>query len=247
VDDWDRHVPFVACFNFRDLGGYTTADGREVRRRSLFRSDSLHRMTDDDLAALAGLGIRAVIDLRTDGELAAHGRVAHHDERRFAHIPCADPIDDHLLPRAELYLAFARARGPELAAAFRFVAHEEGPIVFHCMAGKDRTGILAALLLSMLGVPDTTIAADYALTERSVAPLLAWATTRDPELAAWLTEAAPTGRLTTPADAMLEFLAKLRADYGTVAEYLAEAGVESHTTDMLRTRYLVPSRRSSDW
>jgi protein-tyrosine phosphatase len=239
VDDWDRHVQFEACFNFRDLGGYHTIDGQEVRRGALYRSDSLHRLSANDLDALTALGIRAVIDLRTTSEVTEAGRIADHVGRVFKHIPCEDPLDDYLLPRAELYLAFAQARGPQLADAFHFVAYGDGPIVFHCMAGKDRTGILAALLLATLGVSDTTIAADYALTERRLPSLLAWATEHDPELAAWLAQAAPTGMLDTPADAMLEFLSKLRSEYGTIDDYIAGAGVEAQTTDLIRARYLV--------
>ncbi len=238
MGNWDRHVPFEACFNFRDLGGYATVDRREVRRGVLFRSDSLHRLSASDLAALAALRVRAVIDLRTSAELADTGRVADHDDRVFRHVPCEDPTDDYVRPRAELYLEFAQARGPQLAAAFHLVAHEAGPIVFHCMAGKDRTGILAALLLATFGVPDATIAADYELTERSVALALTWATEHDPDWAAWLTEAAPTGRLTTPADAMGEFLQMLRGEYGTVDDYLADAGVKPQTVEALRARYV---------
>jgi hypothetical protein len=239
VGDWDRHVQFEACFNFRDLGGYPTVDGHEVRRRALYRSDSLHRLSSSDLEALTTLGIRAVIDLRTTAEVAETGRVADHVDRVFKHVPCEDPLDDYLLPRSELYLAFAQARGRQLADAFHFVAHEDGPLVFHCMAGKDRTGILAALLLATLGVPDNMIAADYALTERRLTPLLAWATEHDPELAAWLTQVAPTGMLDTPADAMLEFLSKLRAEYGTIDDYIAGAGVDAQSTQTIRARYLV--------
>ena len=239
MEDRDRHIQFEACFNFRDLGGYPTVDGHEVSRRALYRSDSLHRLSANDLERLAALGIRAVIDLRTSAELADTGRVADHLERVFKHIPCEDPLDDYLLSRAELYFAFAQARGPQLADAFHFVASEHGPIVFHCMAGKDRTGILAALLLATLGVPDTTIAADYALTERRLAPLLAWATEHDVELAAWLTQVAPTGMLDTPAEAMLEFLSKLRAEYGTLDDYISSAGVEANTTEIIRARYRI--------
>jgi protein-tyrosine phosphatase len=239
VGEWDRHVEFEACFNFRDLGGYPTADAHEVRRGVLYRSDSLHRLSEQDLEALTALGIRAVIDLRTTAELDDTGRVADHVDRVFKHIPCEDPLDDPLLSRADLYFTFAQARGPELKDAFDFVAYEDGPMVFHCMAGKDRTGVLAALLLATLGVPDATIAADYALTERRLAPLLTWATVHDPELAAWLAEVEPTGLLNTPADVMLDFVAKLRAEYGTVDAYLAGAGVEADATETIRARYLV--------
>ena len=108
------------------------------------------------------------------------------------------------------------------------------------MAGKDRTGILAALLLATLGVPDTAIAADYTLTERHLPALLSWATENDRERAAWLAELAPTGMLDTPADAMLEFLSKLRSGSATVDDYIAGAGVKAETTKMIRApRYLI--------
>ena len=112
MDDWDRHVQFEACFNFHDLGGYHTIDGHEVRRRALYRSDSLHRLSAQDLDALTALGIRAVVDLRTTSEVTETGRVADHAERVFKHIPCEDPLDDYLLPRAEWYLAFRSGATP---------------------------------------------------------------------------------------------------------------------------------------
>jgi protein tyrosine/serine phosphatase len=229
---------FEACFNFRDLGGYASIDEREVRPGALYRSDSLHRLSANDLVRLKALGVRTVIDLRTAHEIAVSGRIAEDEQRVFRHIPCQDPTDEYLQPRADLYFAFTHIRGPEIASAFRSVAFEAGPIVSHCMAGKDRTGIVAALLLAALGVPDVTISSDYALTERSLAPALAWATEHDPEWAAWLTEVAPTGLLGTPADAMSGFLGMIRSEYGSIDLYLAQAGVDAPTMDALRARYL---------
>ncbi len=237
MDDWDRHVEFEACSNYRDLGGYATIDDKEVRRGALYRSDSLHRLSPDDLATLAALRVRAVIDSRTSAEVAGHGRAADHEERLFKHLPCPDASDDHLEPRADIYLPFAQLRGPQIATALQFIAHEDGPIVFHCMAGKDRTGVLAALLLAAFGVPDSVIAEDYALTERSLAPATAWASEHEPEWAAWFA-AAPSERLTAPSDAMLGFLRQLRAADGTVEDYFASTGVEARTLDALRVRYL---------
>ncbi len=239
MDDWDRHVQFEACFNFRDLGAYATIDGHAVRRGVLYRSDSLHRLSPNDLAVLAALRIRAVIDLRTSAEIRADGRVADHDERSFKHIPFDDTTLDFLQGRAEIYLTFAQLRAPQIAAALQFIAHEDGPMVFHCMAGKDRTGVLAALLLAVLGVPDPAIAADYALTERSITRATAWAGKHDPRWAAWLA-AAPTGMLNTPADAMEEFLRKLRASYGTIEDYITTTGTDARTLrETLRARYVI--------
>ena len=238
MDDWDRHVQFEACFNFRDLGGYATVDQREVRRGVLYRSDSLHRLSPADLARLAALPIRAVIDLRTHAELDEHGRVADHDTRRFEHIPCEDGSDDYLQPRADIYLAFAQLRSVQIASVFRFIAYEEGPIAFHCFSGKDRTGVVSALLLSALGVPDAVIAEDFELSDRSLPPATAWAEAHDTKWSAWIA-AAPPGVLSSPAEAMLEFLEKVRAGYGSIDGYFATTGIDTSTLEKLRARYLI--------
>lgn len=240
VGEWDRHVRFEACFNFRDLGGYTTHDHREVRRGVLYRSDSLHRLSQADCIVLAGLGIRTVIDLRSDDELTEHGRVADHEARVFRHAPLEEFADDgYLRPQAEQYLALALARRRQIALVLELLADAPGPAVFHCMAGKDRTGVVAAILLAVLGVPDPTIAADYALTERSLAGAVAWASEHEPRWAAWLTRAAPSGLLDSPADVMIHFLALLRAESGTVDNYLADAGLRADAASALRDRYVV--------
>ena len=240
MDDWDRqHVHFEACFNFRDLGGYGTRDGREVRRGLLYRADSLHRLSTDDLARLARLGIRTVIDLRSATELARYGRVPRHGDRTSRHVPFEEAADgSHLRPRADQYLAIALSRGDRLALALQLLTDEDGPVVFHCMGGKDRTGILAALLLAVLGVPDQTIGADYTLTERSLDRAFAWASEHDPDWAAWQTRVAPSGLLGAPTDVMVEFLQRLRAKFGTVEQYLVDVGLAETTLHRLRDRYL---------
>jgi protein tyrosine/serine phosphatase len=83
----DRRLPFEACFNFRDLGGYETLSGHRVRWGAVFRSDALHRMTGADLELALGLGLRTVIDLRSSAELEEEGRFAHADDAAFHHLP----------------------------------------------------------------------------------------------------------------------------------------------------------------
>jgi protein tyrosine/serine phosphatase len=238
VTTWEWHVEFECCFNFRDLGGYPATDGREVRRGALYRSDSLHRLSHSDLRALAALHIRTVIDLRTSAEIAADGRIAEHHERVVEHVPFDDTMLDYLGPRADNYFSFAQIRRAEIATAVRLIAYGNGPMVFHCMAGKDRTGVLAALVLATLGVPDTTIAQDYELTERSLATATAWANANDSQWAAWLA-AAPPGILNAPAVAIEAFLMKLRAAHGTIEDYLAAIGAEEEAVETLRARYLM--------
>jgi Tyrosine phosphatase family len=120
VDRWDRHVRFEACFNFRDLGRYPAQDGHEVRRGVLYRSDSLHRLSEDDLVTLIRLGVRTVIDLRTSAELAAHGRVVDHEARTFRHVPFDEVAPDgYLRPEAQEYLTFAVERRDRITRALQ--------------------------------------------------------------------------------------------------------------------------------
>ncbi len=244
----DRHVSFEACFNFRDLGGYETADGRRIAWGAVFRSDSLHRLTDADLDAASSLGIRTVIDLRSTAELDRQGRFAraHADTVAFHHLPLFEehsPVfrplaaDDPEPPPGEGYVEMAWRARDTIAKAVRVIAQGDYAVVFHCAAGKDRTGILAALVLSSLGVPDEAIAADYNLSERSLAPALAWAEGNAPEMAAEMATL-PRWALQAPIPNMRAFLDILRERHGSIEMYLADAGVEPAVVNTLRTRLL---------
>jgi protein-tyrosine phosphatase len=242
----DRHVTLEACFNFRDLGGYETIDEGQVRWGAVYRSDALHRLTDADLEVAFGLGLRTVIDLRSSEELDKHGRFAHADEVAFHHLPffeadsvpfkCAERDDPEPPPGVE-YVAIATNARRSIAAAFRVIAEGDYALVFHCGAGKDRAGILAALVLSSLGVPDESIVADYHLSERALAPTLAWAEANAPDMAEQMT-ALPHWLLRAPVQVMQAFLQILRDRHGSIDGYLADAGVEPPVLDALRGRLL---------
>jgi len=183
VDDPRRLVPLNAVHNFRDLGGYPTGDGRTVGWGRLFRADGLYRLTADDLDVIDALGIRTVVDLRSGPEFEQHGRFPL--ERypvAFHHLPIIDstwmasemPDVDDTEDGAIEFLTWAY--GDMLAQGADRFAHAFGvlavpgsaPAVFHCAAGKDRTGVLAALILGGLGVHHDTIVDDYALTEAAM-------------------------------------------------------------------------------
>lgn len=179
----DRCVRFDAAFNFRDLGGYACEDGRRVRWGRLFRSDALHWMTDDDSRkAREILGVRSVIDLRDSEEVQRDGRAPflQHPVRYF-HVPILDgerrasqqSQDRPDFDMAGLYLRMLRNGAQDFARAVRTIASRaHDPVVFHCAAGKDRTGLLAAILLGAMGVPDEEIVGDYALTARHMEPII---------------------------------------------------------------------------
>src|SRR4051794_38978193 len=168
-----RVVPHPLIFNLRDVGGYAGHDGRTVRWRRLLRSDSLHRL-DAAEQQFAALGVRTVIDLRRANEIAAFGRgpqfdglVYHHiapEHAEWSDVPL-DPGGDNARWLADRYLELAEDGAEGLAEAMRVIADADAaPLVVHCAAGKDRTGVVCALTLAVLGVADRDIAEDYALS-----------------------------------------------------------------------------------
>lgn len=244
--DGPRPLVFDACFNFRDLGGHETGDGRRVKPGAVFRSDSLHRLTNADLDAMRSLGVRTVLDMRSSGDLQRQGRYALADEIAYRHLPWyedntrpfhlsqpGDPTPDV----ASAYLDMVLACKPAVAAAFDVLSKEDHAIVFHCVAGKDRTGIVAALLLSVLGVPDASIVADYHLTDRAADRQRNWAETHDPELVVEM-DATPAWVLRAPASTMEAFLQLVRANYGSVDQYVTLLGIRQDTIEILRQRLL---------
>ncbi|MFR9802227.1 tyrosine-protein phosphatase [Pseudonocardia sp. RS010] len=163
-----RRLPVGATYNLRDVGGYPIGGAARTRWGRLFRSDAARFTADTDLA---GLGLRTVIDLRDDVEVVALPTGLD------AVVPTVvrRPLDPRALlgtlddgssdPLGELYVALIRERGPRLAEIVSDLAAPGAlPALVHCAAGKDRTGVVIALVLSAIGVPDDVVATDYALT-----------------------------------------------------------------------------------
>ncbi len=183
-----RHVPLEGNLNLRDLGGYVGADGRTVRHGCLFRSDELHLLTDKDLKVIADLGIKIVFDLRGDDERATRPSrlptgVELHERTSPEHsdAPTAtfeEQVVQGLLPEPDdewfgsvVYLDLLTRLAPELRRIVELALDAPArPVLFHCFAGKDRTGITAAVLLGLLGVPDDVILDDYELTTQFYTP-----------------------------------------------------------------------------
>ncbi len=246
-----RHVPLDTVFNLRDLGGYRTSDGRTVALGRLYRSDGLHGLTGPDLDRVRSLGLRTVLDLRTHAELDLGTFPVRSHPIAMHHLPVLartwDDGDDvgALAERSTPYLVaryidLLTEGGPLIAQAVTHMADPDGcPLVFHCAAGKDRTGVLAALVLSTLGVPDHDVAADYALSADAMARRLAWLRATDPD-GAVLMARQPAGWLAAPAEAMLALLAHLRQAHGGAEGYLRAHGVDAVTLDRLREGALVP-------
>jgi protein-tyrosine phosphatase len=181
LDDTLPHVvPLKGGSNFRDLGGYRTADGRTVRRRAVFRSAHLGTLTNEDRAALSKLGVRTIVDLRGVNEAAETPHLIDGVDCRIvgAHIEpqLGDRIrnavaDGTATPHfmMDLFTDHYREYPRRCAPGFRtlFATLSDGthrPLVFHCTAGKDRTGFASALLLTLLGVSWETVMEDYLRT-----------------------------------------------------------------------------------
>jgi protein tyrosine/serine phosphatase len=238
-----RHIEHERVFNLRDLGGYPTADGRTTRWATLYRGDGLHRLDADDCTAL---GLRTVLDLRTDHEVTVRGRLE------------VDGVDWHHLPvirttweadwwtegsTAERFLADRYATMLDegalaLADALRTLARpEQLPAAFHCAAGKDRTGVLAALVLSLLGVDDDTVAADYGLSRLGMDRLVEWVRATYPDRLDTMADQ-PAVFLDAPDAAMHLFLAELRSAHGSVEGYVESIGVDHAVVAALQDNLL---------
>ncbi|MFI6262689.1 tyrosine-protein phosphatase [Micromonospora sp. NPDC051006] len=239
----ERHIAFEHLYNFRDLGGYRTGDGREVHWGLIYRSDSLGKLAGADLARFRALGVRTVIDLRYPWEIAARGRAPELDglawhnlsvEHRPYDQATIDPRLDPWRYLADRYAEVAADGVPELRRALEVIAAADGPLVFHCASGKDRTGLLAALLLALLGVDDDQIAADFALTELATEQLIAhWHALHPGRTLAW------PGYGRAPEKIIRLFLADLVAAHGSVRGYAVDRlGVDDDLVGRLRDRLL---------
>jgi len=241
-----ERVELGGLYNVRDLGGYRGADGRRVRRGMLFRSSSLHRLQDE--AAWEEFGARCVVDLRYDRERDAFPLPSF--IRDGMHAPMlpntwkSDPEAKEGPPEQFLSGVFhsmlelgqdsIREILGQLASADAY------PTVFFCMAGKDRTGVLAAILLSLLGVDEPDIVADFELSGDEVVALVDYLRTReDFEDHPMMNQ--PERILRAPRGAMELFLAEVDVRYGGLPDYVRTLNVDDHTVEALQSILLEES------
>jgi len=235
-----RLLPLVGAYNFRDLGGYPTRDGRTTRWGQLYRSDTLHELTDADLNVLREVGLSSIIDLRTTAELERTGRgLLGAEPVRHVHLPVVQEegagqgapseAQTDLAQRYRWYLEVGRGA---LVSALTMVGDPESyPLVFHCAAGKDRTGVLAALVLDIVGVERNVIVEDYVLTASRMDLILSRGLGL-PDAEARLAEV-PQFLLRAEAVTMEAFLDGLYERSGGARGWALEAGVPEESLDAM--------------
>ncbi len=239
-----RKIQVEGCSNFRDLGGYPTVSGRELRWRAMFRSDGLHELTAVGVATLRDeIGLGHIIDLRSNAELEFDGRGLLEQERMvYHHMPLfgershggQNSVRD--LTLGKLYLGMVEHAATRLAAVIEELASHEAPSVFHCSAGKDRTGVISALLLGSLGVPNDIIVADYAATREALDGIVAKLSRSKGYGDMW--KELPPHTLHADPETMVEFLAELRGRYGSVRDCTRSIGVSDRALERLESRML---------
>lgn len=234
-----RHIALEGAVNFRDLGGYPAAGGRHVRWRTLFRADGLSNLTGSDRAVIRRLGVATVVDLRTTLEMERGRFPVEEIPVGFHHVPLLDAVPDaEAFERAPGFLAtqyreIAAQAAPRIGQVLALLARQHAhPVVVHCTAGKDRTGVLVAVLLGILGVDDETIVADYALSALAMTTLQQRLADRHPEARAQIERA--TELFSAEPSNISSLLADLRRQHGSIEGYARFTGVGDDELATLR-------------
>lgn len=243
-----RHLRLSGALNVRDLGGYATADGGTTQWGRVLRAASLHRLGAAEMALLAERGLATVIDLRRAGELQeapnpfSRGEgVAYHHVSLFDRLAPLEMVGSPNL-LLDLYKVALGERGAEFASVLNLIAEApEGAVLFHCTAGKDRTGLIAAILLLVAGVDRDVILEDYAMTGPLIAPMLDELV--EHARARGLDVDGFRQLLTCEPATMAGALDELDAVHGGVEAYLASIGVGDETVAKLRARLTAPAAR----
>ena len=237
----NRELKLEIAYNVRHMGGYATAEGRTTSD-SVVRAAGLHRLTEAGVGHLADHGIRAVVDLRSRMERErdvtpelSHTTIRHISSAVFEqdHSPVG-AADQEFPGYFVVYQRMLESGRNAYRTLFETVAESEGRVLFHCTAGKDRTGIAAALMLGLAGVSDDDIVEDYALSYTLLEPLLN----------EWLPKMAERGidaergkkLMASPPEDMVNTLAHIRALYGGPAGYLESIGIGPATISAVKAK-----------
>jgi protein-tyrosine phosphatase len=233
-----RHLPFPNLLNARDLGGCLTRDGLYTRWHALVRADDLHQLTRDGVHAMLAYGVRTVIDLRFPAEVdcCPHVFQQHAHGVDYVHMSLLGPSEDEWrarrpqTPKEFWNCVVLDCAQVAIGAILRVMAQAfSGGVLFHCRAGKDRTGVLAALLLALADVESAAIVDDYAMSVERL---------QEARLAAFpdIERAVVLESLRCPPEQVHHMLAHLDRHYGGAAGYLATIGLSMQEITCIRAR-----------
>lgn len=243
-----RHIPLTGAYNFRDLGGYHTGNGAKTKWRRILRADSPHRLTMQDMEKLLDEGLTTVIDLRALNELKVapnpfkiHPHIAYQNIALFDHLAPDNMRDAHATttddPLFDFYKATLATRQPAIGNVLTAIAQApRGTVMFHCTAGKDRTGLISALLLGLAEVGAEDIISDYAQTKPLIVGLVAefleLARKNGTDIEAYrpLLECKP--------ETMRNVVRYFADQYNSVSDYLAQVGLAPDLQEDLKMRLL---------
>jgi protein tyrosine/serine phosphatase len=252
-------IELDGAVNVRDLGGLPTRGNGHTASGRLLRSDNLQELSGADVARLVDdIGLTTVVDLRSNAELKAEGPAPLQAVSgvRHVHLPvlpergsATDMVADALLtrddadrsrypadPMAGHYLGYLEDRPDQVVAAVRTIASAEGPVLVHCAAGKDRTGVVVALALSAVGVHPEAIVADYMATGERTGPLLE-RLRRSPTYADDINSKPQAEHAPRPGT-MAAFIEQVDARHGGADKWLSDHGFGEDGLDLLRAKLL---------
>lgn len=235
----DRNLDWPSCLNIRDLGGLPTEDDRRTKTRSIVRSNLVNNLTPEGETALLDYGIRTMIDLRAPHEVKK--KPSRYETEPHPQITYINQPVEHFYSHVGDMIRTAENRGEAYciildhyqdlhAAVMRHIIDADGGILIHCHAGKDRTGVISALLLKLVGVSDDAIAADYGLSQERLAPM--YKTPGDMKAVDYW------HRPDATADKMMRMLNHIDAKYDSVANYLSFAGLSAAEIDKLKGKLI---------
>jgi protein-tyrosine phosphatase len=231
-----RRVKISGTYNVRDIGGYPTKDGKFTQRGKYYRADSIHQLPVESRKLLLEKGINLIVDLRFPHE----GSYQFHQELgiKYVNISLHNPANlrtERPKSLLELYCSIIDSKQMSIYQIFQtFISEQEKTILFHCKSGKDRTGIIAALLLDLAGVPHEIIAEDYELSATYLLPLLE---ERRSRLAA-LHGINNTALLESRPETIREFLNYLYKNYESSEGYLKKIGISEVEIELLKKNFI---------
>ncbi|TLG74208.1 tyrosine-protein phosphatase [Culicoidibacter larvae] len=226
--------------NARDIGGYPTADNKTTKLKRFVRTDGLHDLTDDDVKKLLEYGVSVDIDLRGTDEVArTSDRLQSVPAIKYVNINLLGHIMDVIasgngdVPKSlgDMYIATLKSGQEYFKQIFKLMLEDKNAtVLFHCSAGKDRTGMVAAMLLMLAGVEEQTIIEDYAISARYLSPIMDQFSVEN--------DASLSHFLNSDAENIKMFIDAINKDYGGIEAYLKLCGLRDEEITNLRASFV---------